>query len=92
MLWDVDEQRAAQAANELGARVAASREEALAADLLEPSASDIPRDGWLAIAVDRSALERELRVSLEDALESAPRPRRGRPSSTRPSGRSSPAG
>jgi alanine dehydrogenase len=34
MLWDVDEQRAAQAAEELGARVAGSREEALAADLL----------------------------------------------------------
>jgi ornithine cyclodeaminase/alanine dehydrogenase-like protein (mu-crystallin family) len=34
MLWDVDEQRAAQAADELGACVAASREEALAADLL----------------------------------------------------------
>ena len=34
MLWDVDEQRAAQAAEELGARVAASEEEALAADLL----------------------------------------------------------
>jgi ornithine cyclodeaminase/alanine dehydrogenase-like protein (mu-crystallin family) len=34
LLWDVDEQRAAQAAEELGARVAGSREEALAADLL----------------------------------------------------------
>jgi ornithine cyclodeaminase/alanine dehydrogenase-like protein (mu-crystallin family) len=34
MLWDVDEQRAAQAAEELGARAAPSREEALAADLL----------------------------------------------------------
>jgi alanine dehydrogenase len=34
MLWDVEEQRAAQAADELGASVAASREEALAADLL----------------------------------------------------------
>jgi alanine dehydrogenase len=34
MLWDVDEQRAAEAADELGASVAASREEALAADLL----------------------------------------------------------
>ncbi|MDX6477523.1 MAG: alanine dehydrogenase [Gaiellaceae bacterium] len=34
LLWDVDEQRAAQAAAQLGARVAASREEALAADLL----------------------------------------------------------
>lgn len=33
MLWDVDEQRAAEAADELGASVAASREEALAADL-----------------------------------------------------------
>ncbi|MDX6542978.1 MAG: alanine dehydrogenase [Gaiellaceae bacterium] len=34
LLWDVDEQRAAQTAAELGARVAASREDALAADLL----------------------------------------------------------
>ena len=34
LLWDVDEQRAEQAAEELGAQVAASREEALAADLL----------------------------------------------------------
>jgi ornithine cyclodeaminase/alanine dehydrogenase-like protein (mu-crystallin family) len=34
MLWDVDEQRAAQAADELGVRVASSREEALNADLL----------------------------------------------------------
>ena len=32
MLWDVDANRAASAAEELGARVAASREEALAAD------------------------------------------------------------
>ena len=34
LLWDVDEERAEQAAEELGAQVAASREEALAADLL----------------------------------------------------------
>jgi alanine dehydrogenase len=34
LLWDVSEERAAAAAEELGARVAASREEALAADLL----------------------------------------------------------
>jgi alanine dehydrogenase len=34
MLWDVDDQRAAEAADELDASVAASREEALAADLL----------------------------------------------------------
>ena len=34
LLWDVDEQRAEQAAEALGARVAPSREEALAADLL----------------------------------------------------------
>jgi ornithine cyclodeaminase/alanine dehydrogenase-like protein (mu-crystallin family) len=34
MLWDVDAQRARAAADELGARVAESREEALAADLL----------------------------------------------------------
>ena len=34
MLWDVDEDRARRAAEELGAEVAGSREEALAADLL----------------------------------------------------------
>jgi alanine dehydrogenase len=34
MLWDVDEERARKAAEELGAGVAGSREEALAADLL----------------------------------------------------------
>jgi alanine dehydrogenase len=34
MLWDVDREHAARAADELGASVAASREEALAADLL----------------------------------------------------------
>ena len=34
MLWDVDEERARAVADELGARVAKSREEALAADLL----------------------------------------------------------
>jgi alanine dehydrogenase len=34
MLWDVDPARASSAASELGARVAATREEALAADLL----------------------------------------------------------
>ncbi|HEV2590534.1 MAG TPA: ornithine cyclodeaminase family protein [Gaiellaceae bacterium] len=34
MLWDVDEERARSSAEELGARVASSREEALAADLL----------------------------------------------------------
>ena len=34
MLWDVDEERARSAAEELGADLAASREEALAADLL----------------------------------------------------------
>jgi alanine dehydrogenase len=34
MLWDVDEDRAQAAADELGARVAASRDEALAADLV----------------------------------------------------------
>ena len=43
MLWDVDEQRAAQAADELGACVAASREEALAADLLV-TVTPRPRD------------------------------------------------
>jgi hypothetical protein len=35
--------------------------------------------GRLTIAVDRVALERELQTRLADVLESAPRPRRGRP-------------
>jgi alanine dehydrogenase len=34
LLWDVDEERARQAADELGARLASSREEALAADIV----------------------------------------------------------
>lgn len=35
--------------------------------------------GQLTLAVDRVALERELQARLADVLESAPRPRRGRP-------------
>jgi hypothetical protein len=35
--------------------------------------------GALAIVLDRDALERDLHARLKDALESAPRPRRGRP-------------
>jgi hypothetical protein len=56
---------------------------ALAAELLDDPASDSLRVGWVAISLDRDALERDLRVRLEDALESAPRPRRGRPASKR---------
>lgn len=51
----------------------------LAADLLQlPSGGTITR-GSIAIALDRNVLERDLQQRLEDALESAPRPRRGRP-------------
>lgn len=35
--------------------------------------------GLLTLAVDRTALEHELRARLADVLESAPSPRRGRP-------------
>ena len=34
---------------------------------------------WLTVTLDRGALEQELQRRLADVLESAPRPRRGRP-------------
>ena len=52
---------------------------ALAARFLELPAGDPLRLGALSIALDRGALERQLHARLRDALESAPRPRRGRP-------------
>jgi ornithine cyclodeaminase/alanine dehydrogenase-like protein (mu-crystallin family) len=50
LLWDVDERRAREAAEELGAEAAASREEALAADLLvtvTPAREPLLVDGTL---------------------------------------------
>lgn len=50
-----------------------------AADLLDGERTGVLRRGHLTIAVDRDSLERSLDAKLRDALESAPRPRRGRP-------------
>jgi alanine dehydrogenase len=50
MLWDVDDQRARAVADELGADLASSREEALAADLLvtvTPGHEILLPEGWL---------------------------------------------
>ena len=61
MLWDVDEQRAAQAAEEIGARVAASREEALSADLL------VTVTPGREIVLDAGSLQRGQHASLMGA-------------------------
>lgn len=47
--------------------------------LLSSTGSEVPT-GHLRIALDRSALERMLDARLREVLESAPTPRRGRPS------------
>ncbi len=47
--------------------------------LSDTSGSEVPT-GHLRIALDRNALERTLDVRLREVLESAPMPRRGRPS------------
>jgi hypothetical protein len=52
---------------------------ALAADLLDSPSSPETKIGPISLALDRSSLERSLRERLSDAIESAPRPRRGRP-------------
>jgi hypothetical protein len=52
---------------------------ALSEPLLQASDGTVRLGGRLTIAVDRVALERELQTRLADVLESAPRPRRGRP-------------
>ena len=51
----------------------------LADRLLQPDHQTGVSLGSLRIACDLAALERELGARLADALESAPRPRRGRP-------------
>lgn len=51
----------------------------LAARLLDSPAGAPLQLGALSILLDREALEKDLHARLKDALESAPRPRRGRP-------------
>ena len=52
---------------------------ALSDALLQSPAGNLKVGRWSAIAVDRHALEQDLQRRLAEALESAPRPRRGRP-------------
>ena len=52
---------------------------ALSDALLQAPNGTVMLGGRLTLAVDRAALERELQARLADVLESAPRPRRGRP-------------
>ena len=51
----------------------------LSESLLATSHGSVTLGGRLSLSLDRVALERELQHRLADALESAPRPRRGRP-------------
>jgi hypothetical protein len=52
---------------------------ALSESLLRAPGGQVTHGAWLSLAVDRSSLDRELQARLAEALESAPRPRRGRP-------------
>jgi hypothetical protein len=52
---------------------------ALAEPLLSSQSGRPLSVGALSILLDRESLERDLHARLKDALESAPRPRRGRP-------------
>jgi hypothetical protein len=51
---------------------------ALANDLLDPSVSSSGA-GPVSVVLERQTLERDLHARLKEALEVAPRPRRGRP-------------
>jgi hypothetical protein len=53
----------------------------LAAELLASSDGSTSPDGGITLAFDRQAFERVLQSRLAEALEVAPRPRRGRPPS-----------
>lgn len=53
---------------------------ALASELLASADDAVSRGGHLRVTFDRPALERSVSARLRDALESAPAPRRGRPS------------
>ena len=52
---------------------------ALAANLIDTPSLAIDDAGALSVTFDRPALERTLQARLGEAIESAPRPRRGRP-------------
>jgi hypothetical protein len=52
---------------------------ALSASVLDAPAFGVVRGPWLTLSVDRAVLERDLQHRLAEVLESAPRPRRGRP-------------
>jgi hypothetical protein len=51
----------------------------LATDLIGEGGENVHRSGHLRVSLDRPAMERALAARLRDALESAPTPRRGRP-------------
>ena len=51
----------------------------LSGALLRPSTAALSLGRWLTLAVDRVTLEQELQARLAEVLESAPRPKRGRP-------------
>jgi hypothetical protein len=65
---------------------------ALAEVVLESRDGDVHLGPWLTLSIERAAVERELHGRLAEVLESAPRPRRGRPPGRRsvspPDGRS----
>lgn len=52
---------------------------ALSGALLQSPSSSVSTGSWLTLGVDREELERDLHRRLSEVLESAPRPRRGRP-------------
>ena len=52
---------------------------ALAAGIAGSPTSSVALGRWTTLSIDRAALERELQRRLVEVLESAPRPRRGRP-------------
>jgi hypothetical protein len=52
---------------------------ALAAELFDSAGPPLTNAGSITLSFDRPALEGTLRQRLSDALESAPRPQRGRP-------------
>lgn len=52
---------------------------ALADQVLRAAPDGAATGRWLTVTLERAAFEQELQRRLADALESAPRPRRGRP-------------
>jgi hypothetical protein len=65
---------------------------ALSEALLQSPSCTLKAGRWSTLAVDRVALEQELRRRVAEALESAPRPLRGRPARRTFASRLSPGG